>query len=74
MKRIAVAASALVLAVLGIGFAAKGLEKRIPNQSGPDGSTTLPNGWRITPAGHHVPLPGDLPMKIYATHDGSSVT
>ena len=74
MKRIPLAAVALVLCILGVGIAAKQtLEHRVANQTGPDGSTTLPNGWRITPAGRHVQLPGDLPMKIYATADGSSV-
>jgi YVTN family beta-propeller protein len=74
MKRISVAAGALVLCVLGAGIAAKQtLEHRVANQTGPNGAVTLPNGWQITPAGHHVQLPGDLPMKIYATADGASV-
>jgi YVTN family beta-propeller protein len=74
MKRIPLGIAAVVLCILGVGIAAKQtLEHRVANQPGPDGSTTLPNGWRITPAGRHVQLPGDLPMKIYANRDGSSV-
>ena len=39
----------------------------------PDGSgtgTRLPNGWHITPAGTHIPLPGDLPLKMVFSPDG----
>ncbi|HKA17036.1 MAG TPA: bifunctional YncE family protein/alkaline phosphatase family protein [Blastocatellia bacterium] len=36
-------------------------------------STVLPNGWRITPAGHHIPLPGDMVMKIIPSPDGKKV-
>jgi YVTN family beta-propeller protein len=76
MKRTTIAVFALVLCAFGIGVAAKrslDSQRRLPNQPATDGSTTLPNGWRITPAGHHVPLPGDLPMKMFATRDGNSV-
>lgn len=43
---------------------------RMPNVKDSTGAITLPNGWRITPAGKHVPLPGDLPMKMQLL-DGS---
>ncbi|MDX2030324.1 MAG: bifunctional YncE family protein/alkaline phosphatase family protein [Blastocatellia bacterium] len=37
----------------------------------PDGKTvTLPTGWKITPAGRQVPLPGDMAMKIVLSGDG----
>ena len=39
----------------------------------PDGGgtgTRLPNGWHITPAGTHIPLPGDLPLKMLFSPDG----
>ena len=42
----------------------------LPNKLGTEGRTTLPNGWRITPAGRHIKLPGDLPMKMIVTADG----
>ena len=31
---------------------------------------TLPNGWHLTPAGTHIPLPGDLPLKMIFSPDG----
>ncbi|HEY1338653.1 MAG TPA: bifunctional YncE family protein/alkaline phosphatase family protein [Bryobacteraceae bacterium] len=37
---------------------------RLPNVKDSTGAVTLPNGWRITPAGKHIKLPGDLPMKM----------
>src|SRR5215470_11954705 len=37
---------------------------RLPNVKDSTGAITLPNGWRITPAGKHVKLAGDLPMKM----------
>ena len=40
----------------------------LPNKLS-EGRTTLPNGWRITPAGRHIKLTGDLPMKMIVTAD-----
>lgn len=74
MKRTALLV--VLLSALGIGFAAKKTaddRKHLANQTGPDGAMTLPNGWKITPAGQHVPLPGDLPMQIFPSADGASV-
>lgn len=34
------------------------------------GGIVLPVGWRITPAGRQVPLPGDMAMKIIVSADG----
>src|SRR5262249_29763664 len=36
-------------------------------------SILLPNGWRITPAGHQITLPGDMVMKIIPSPDGKTV-
>ena len=47
--------------------------RRLPNVTDSTGAVTLPNGWRITPAGKHVKLPGDLPMKMQVTADGAHV-
>src|SRR5262245_52071279 len=33
----------------------------------------LPTGWKITPAGRRVPLPGDMVMKIIVSPDGKTV-
>ncbi|HTF65597.1 MAG TPA: hypothetical protein VK638_23215 [Edaphobacter sp.] len=37
------------------------------------GALTLPNGWRITPAGAHINLPGDFPLKMIVSQDGSQL-
>src|SRR5579859_696194 len=41
----------------------------LPDRVNTEGRTTLPNGWRITPAGRHIKLPGDLPMKMIVMAD-----
>ncbi len=39
-----------------------------------DGKTiVLPTGWKITPAGQHVKLPGDMAMKIVPSPDGKTI-
>ena len=42
----------------------------LPDHIATDGKMILPNGWRVTPAGRHIKLPGDLPMKMIVTSDG----
>ncbi len=42
----------------------------LPDHINGEGRTILPNGWRITPAGRHIKLPGDMPMKMIVTADG----
>jgi hypothetical protein len=42
----------------------------LPDHVNSEGRTTLPNGWRITPFGRHIKLPGDLPMKMIVMADG----
>jgi YVTN family beta-propeller protein len=42
----------------------------LPNHETTEGRMMLPNGWRVTPAGKHIELPGDLPMKMIITADG----
>ena len=37
------------------------------------GGSLLPNGWKITPVGRAVPLPGDLPMNMVVSPDGTSL-
>ena len=41
-----------------------------PGKSADGQGITLPVGWRITPAGRHLPLPGDMAMKIVVSPDG----
>src|SRR4051795_13744378 len=45
----------------------------LPDHLTPEGKMMLPNGWRITPAGRHIKLPGDLPMKMIVTRDGKLI-
>src|SRR5580704_9031780 len=42
----------------------------LPDHTTADGKMLLPNGWHVTPAGRHIKLPGDLPMKMIVTSDG----
>jgi YVTN family beta-propeller protein len=65
------AASALIAAAT---FAVAAHHRRqptlLPNVADATGRTTLPNGWRLTPAGHTIPLPGDMPLGMSLTPDG----
>lgn len=63
----------LVVLVLALGVTVAATihhANRMPNVSDSTGAITLPNGWRITPAGSHIKLPGDLPMKMLVTPNG----
>src|ERR1700722_2611363 len=58
----------------GLAFAAGShLLHRIPDIKDSTGAVTLPNGWRITPAGKHIKLPGDLPMKMLVVNGGDQL-
>src|SRR5262249_40078766 len=48
-----------------------GVVKPGPTQDGK--GALLPNGWKITPAGQQVQLPGDMVMKIIVSPDGKTV-
>src|ERR1051325_2742849 len=68
--RIAVVSAIALVGLALIGAKVKQEKKYVlPNKLTADGRTTLPNGWRITPAGRHIKLPGDLPMKMIVTDD-----
>jgi DNA-binding beta-propeller fold protein YncE len=41
-----------------------------PGKNADGQGMTLPVGWRITPAGRHLQLPGDMAMKIVVSVDG----
>src|SRR5215469_3624639 len=45
----------------------------VPGPSVNGKSVTLPNGWRVSPAGRQIDLPGDLVFKILLTPDGKSL-
>ena len=67
-------ATIAVLVLAGVALIAnKARQERhylLPNKLTAEGRTTLPNGWRISPVGRHIKLPGDLPMKMIVTGDG----
>src|SRR2546429_5088496 len=48
------------------------LATRLVPGSLPDGSTLLPSGWRIRPAGRVVPI-GTLPFNLLTLSDGSVI-
>src|SRR5260221_11832836 len=48
------------------------LATRLVPGSLPDGSTLLPSGWRIRPAGRAVPV-GTLPLNLTTLSDGSGI-
>jgi hypothetical protein len=58
-----------LLALPGIAGAALFATRLVPG-SLPDGSTLLPSGWRIRPAGRAVPV-GTLPLNLVTLSDGS---
>ena len=72
MKRKHVISALAIVALAAIALVgAKVKQERkylLPNKFS-EGRTTLPNGWRITPAGRHIKLAGDLPMKMIVTTD-----
>src|SRR3989440_12633450 len=58
-----------LLALPAIAGAALLATRLVPG-SLPDGSTLLPSGWRIRPAGRTVPV-GTLPLNLVTLSDGS---
>ena len=51
-----------LLSAIGLAMAAKrGLERRLPNVTDSTGAVTLPNGWKITPAGTTSSCPAIFP-------------
>src|SRR6267378_4199029 len=60
-----------LLALPGIAGAALLAMRLVPGPL-PDGSTLLPSGWRIRPAGRAVPV-GTLPLNLVTLSDGSVV-
>ena len=42
----------------------------LPDHSDVRGAMRLPNGWKLSPAGRVLPLPGDMPQRLISTPDG----
>ncbi|HZT78497.1 MAG TPA: bifunctional YncE family protein/alkaline phosphatase family protein [Vicinamibacterales bacterium] len=73
MRRVTVGLTAFVLAAAGTRLVMRaqtgtGQATVLPGAS-PDGSVTLPNGWRLAPAGRTLPL-SDLPINVVLSPDG----
>ena len=61
----------LIVTTAGIAGGYQKLKSMLrPGRSAEGEGITLPVGWRITPAGRHLPLPGDMAMKIVVSSDG----
>src|SRR5689334_21528185 len=64
----------IVLLIVTTAVVAGGYQKLksilLPGKSADGQSILLPVGWRITPAGRHLSLPGDMAMKIVVGPDG----
>ena len=78
MKRTAqillICVPALLLTAYGLARVRSDASKAKPYPVVPQGNAhgaLLPNGWRITPAGRHVPLPGDMPLAMAVSPDGA---
>lgn len=72
MKHVWFALSSILVLAAVVMATAYGV-RRSPDVKDSTGAVMLPNGWRITPAGRHVALPGDLPMKMARVDGGSRV-
>jgi YVTN family beta-propeller protein len=76
MKRYGLILPLVLASLLGLAVAARRTSDRsprVPDVTDSTGAVTLPNGWRITPAGRHIKLPGDLPMKMEVAAGGSQL-
>ncbi|MGD0446723.1 MAG: hypothetical protein ABSA39_22535, partial [Edaphobacter sp.] len=68
MSRLIKLGSVAIAIALGVWIASE--LRRVTAQSTASGTTTtLPNGWRISPAGTDIPLPGDLPVGMTVSPD-----
>jgi YVTN family beta-propeller protein len=78
-RRLFAAVSVLVLLISTIALAGNwrrialwaGVTKPGPTEDGK--GALLPTGWKITPAGRQVQLPGDMVMKVIVSPDGKTV-
>ncbi len=52
--------------LIGIGFLVLAAQLAPAEQN----ATLLPNGWKVTPAGRNVTLPGDMPLRVLPLADG----
>lgn len=79
MRRISVLLSIVLVCVTGVAVSANwrklanwiGVTKPGPTEDGK--AIVLPVGWKISPVGQHVQLPGDMVMKLIVSADGKTV-
>jgi YVTN family beta-propeller protein len=78
-RRLFLATSVLILLASTIALAGNWRKVAIwagvikPGPTADGKRVLLPTGWKITPAGQQVPLPGDMVMKIIVSPDGKTV-
>src|SRR5262245_20016288 len=76
-RRLVIGGIALLVALVSVVGARVYIRSRavvsLPGPSANGRSVTLPNGWRVSPAGRQIDLPGDLVYKILVTADGKSL-
>src|SRR5215468_5450326 len=76
MRKVVLVAAAIVLIATTVAVA--GGYQRLksvlrPGKNADSQGILLPVGWRITPAGRRLPLPGDMAMKIVVSPDGKQL-
>src|SRR5262249_3300769 len=78
-RRLFVATSVLILLTSTRAWGGNGRKMAIgagvvnPGRTADGKGALLPTGWKITPAGQQVKLPGDMVMKIIVSPDGKTV-
>lgn len=73
MRKTMFIAAAILLVLTGAGVAGGYQKIKSMLRPGPDAggkAIILPVGWKISPAGQQVKLPGDMAMKIVVSQDG----
>jgi DNA-binding beta-propeller fold protein YncE len=62
----------LLLPLIVVPLAFAETPTRAPSAQQLPGNGTLFNGWKLSPAGKHVTLPGDMPLKMILSPDGQA--
>ena len=72
-KRGIIVAAIIFTEAAGLLTATSESKQVIANETDSNGAKVLPNGWRISPAGKPIQLPGDMPLKMVITPDGRNL-
>ena len=79
LMKLKVIVPAVLIAAVGMAAAARSghrhqpAVKHVAGSIAPDGGVVLPSGWKITPAGTAIPIPGDMPLALQFLPDGKSL-